>query len=39
VAGTLFKVRVGGFETMDLARDKAQELKSRGYSGAWVPGK
>jgi len=39
VAGTLFKVRVGGFETMDLARDKAQELKKRGYSGAWVPAK
>ena len=39
VAGTLFKVRVGGFETMDIARNMAQELKGRGYAGAWVPNK
>lgn len=33
---TLYKVRVGGFETQDLARDAAARLLAEGYSGAWV---
>jgi cell division septation protein DedD len=33
---TLFKVRVGGFETEAEARRKSGELEQRGYRGAWV---
>lgn len=33
---TLFKVRVGGFETEDQARNMATELEQKGYRGAWV---
>ena len=33
---TLFKVRVGGFETEDRARNMATELEQKGYRGAWV---
>ena len=33
---TLFKVRVGGFETEDQARNMATELEQQGYRGAWV---
>ena len=33
---TLFKVRVGGFETENQARNMATELEQKGYRGAWV---
>jgi hypothetical protein len=33
---TLYKVRVGGFETEDQARNMATELEQKGYRGAWV---
>jgi cell division septation protein DedD len=33
---TLFKVRVGGFETEAEARRKSGELEQGGYRGAWV---
>jgi cell division septation protein DedD len=33
---TLYKVRVGGFESEDQARDMATELEQKGYRGAWV---
>jgi len=33
---TLFKVRVGGFESEDQARNMATELEQKGYRGAWV---
>ena len=33
---TLYKVRVGGFESEDQARNMATELEQKGYRGAWV---
>jgi cell division septation protein DedD len=33
---TLFKVRVGGFESDGRAREIAAELEQQGYRGAWV---
>jgi cell division protein FtsN len=33
---TLFKVRVGGFDSEDQARNMATELEQKGYRGAWV---
>lgn len=34
--GSLFKVRVGGYPADARAREVADELKAKGYSGAWV---
>jgi len=33
---TLYKVRVGGYETETRARAAVDDLKTRGYRGAWV---
>ena len=33
---TLFKVRVGGYESEAKAREAVEDLKTRGYRGAWV---
>jgi cell division protein FtsN len=33
---TLYKVRVGGYDTEAKARDAVEDLKTRGYRGAWV---
>jgi len=33
---TLYKVRVGGYETEDRARQAVEDLKARGYRGAWI---
>jgi cell division septation protein DedD len=35
-SGSLFKVRVGGFPTKDLADAGAEKLRNDGHSGAWV---
>lgn len=34
---TLYKVRIGGYETEARAREAMEELKARGYRGAWIP--
>ena len=34
--GTLYKVRVGGYDERGAARDAAGRLQSAGFSGAWV---
>jgi cell division septation protein DedD len=34
--GSLFKVRVGGYPSDARAREISEELKTKGYSGAWV---
>jgi len=33
---TLYKVRVGGYETEARARKAVEDLQARGYRGAWV---
>jgi cell division septation protein DedD len=35
-AGSLFKLRVGGYETRAQADTAAEKLRQEGYSGAWV---
>ncbi len=34
--GARYKVRVGGYQTRDIARNAAQQLQDQGYAGAWV---
>jgi len=34
--GSLYKVQVGGYATMDEARAAAKRLQDQGYPGAWV---
>jgi len=34
--GSLYKVRVGGYPSDARAREVSEELKTKGYSGAWV---
>ena len=34
--GSLYKVRVGGFASMEQARQMVEQLQGEGYAGAWV---